>query len=87
MINKMVRFNKDELHMLMGALEAFWGSYENWEQEADEETKNEYKKYHDDAVRIYKKISKERDLRDMRKMAKDLQKKAKELQEKQKNNN
>jgi len=79
----MVRFNRDELLMLMGALESFWGDYENWEQESDEETKNEYKKYHEDAVRIYKKIDKERDARDERKILK----MAKELQEKQKNNN
>lgn len=83
----MVRFNKKELQMLMGALEAFWGSYENWEQESDEETKNEYKKYNDEAKLLSHKISWELEQRDMRKMAKDLQKKAKELQEKQKNNN
>ena len=85
----MVRFDKKELHMLMGALEAFWGSYENWEQEGDEETKNEYKKYNDEAVRIYKKISWELEQREIRKdakMEKQLLKMAKDLQEKQKNN-
>tara|TARA_R110001599_G_scaffold60020_2_gene166755 strand:+ start:1431 stop:1682 length:252 start_codon:yes stop_codon:yes gene_type:complete len=83
----MVRFNKHELNVLMGALESYWGSYENWEQESDEDTRREWKKYHDEAVIISQKISWELEQRDMRKMAKDLQKKAKELQEKQKNNN
>ena len=69
----MVRFNNKELHMLMGALESFWGSYEDENNEEDVKIKNE-------AKLLCHKISWELEQRDMRKDAKDLEKK-------QKNNN
>jgi len=73
----MVGFKNEELLTILGALESYWGSYESWEQEADDETKNQYKKYHDDAVRIYKKINQELDLRKEKKF-KNLEKMVKE---------
>lgn len=78
----MVRFNKDELYILLNALESYWGDYED-ETNYDEEKV----KINKEAKLLSNKISWELEQRDMRKMEKQLLKKAKELQEKQKNNN
>lgn len=59
----MVRFNRDELYMMMNALESFWGSYEDKNNEEDVKINTE-------ARRIYLKISREIDERDERKKRK-----------------
>ena len=59
----MVRFNKDELHMLMNALESYWGSYEDENNEEDVKINKEARK-------IYMKINWELEQRSIRKDAK-----------------